>query len=211
MTRTYLLFICLFVLVSNALAQDYKNSNLSLSKRIADLLVRMNIEEKVGQLRSIFAANPKINEAFFLDPKRMDSLFGNGIAMINPDFHNTLEESINNRNKIQEYLRTKTRLGIPAIFLDEAHHGLLAMKADVFPTSIGLACSWDTLLIEKVYTYIAAQAYARGTAMVLAPVIDVTRDPRWGRTGETFGEDPFLCGVMGSAVVRGFQGSSNGS
>ncbi len=103
-------------------------------------------------------------------------------------------------------MREKTRLGIPAIFLDEAHHGLLAMQADVFPTSIGLACSWDTLLTEKIYAYVAAQSRSRGTTMVLAPVIDVTRDPRWGRTGETFGEDPYLCGVMGSAVVRGFQG-----
>lgn len=171
----------------------------------------MTVEEKVAQLRSSFAANPKINAAFFENKIKLDSLFGKGISMINPDFENSLEQSIKNRNNTQKYLREKTRLGIPAIFLDEAHHGLLAMQADVFPTSIGLACSWDTLLTEKIYTYVAAQARSRGTTMVLAPVIDVTRDPRWGRTGETFGEDPYLCGVMGSAVVRGFQGSSNGN
>ncbi|NCI51335.1 beta-glucosidase [Sediminibacterium roseum] len=174
-------------------------------QRIEELLKKMTVEEKVAQLRSSFAANPKVNRAFFNDKKKIDSLFGNGISMINPDFDNSLEESINNRNKTQEYLR-KTRLGIPAIFLDEAHHGLLAMKTDVFPTSIGLACSWDTLLTERIYNYVAAQAKSRGTTMVLSPVIDVTRDPRWGRTGETFGEDPYLCGLMGSAVVRGLQG-----
>jgi len=170
----------------------------------------MTVEEKVGQLRSSFAANPKINPAFLSDNKKMDSLFGNGISMINPDFDNSLEQSISNRNAIQDYLLHHTRLGIPAIFLDEAHHGLLAFQADVFPTSISLACSWDTVLVSKIYTYVAAQSRTRGTSMVLAPVIDVTRDPRWGRTSETFGEDPFLCGIMGSAVVRGFQGTNTG-
>ena len=193
---TLLLLACIVVTMLHAQSDE---------QRIKDLLKRMTVEEKVAQLRSSFAANPKINAAFFNNTKKQDSLFGNGISMINPDFDNSLEESINNRNKTQAYLR-KTRLGIPAIFLDEAHHGLLAMKTDVFPTSIGLACSWDTLLTEKVYNYVAAQARSRGTTMVLSPVIDVTRDPRWGRTGETFGEDPYVCGLMGSAVVRGLQG-----
>jgi beta-glucosidase len=207
-----LLFLVIAVFCTLYLsAQDYKNPRLAIAQRVNDLLSRMTLEEKVAQLRSTFAANPKINTAFFQDAKKVDSLFGNGVSMINPDFDNTLEQSIDNRNKTQDYLRTKTRLGIPAIFLDEAHHGLLAMKADVFPTSIGLACSWDTALTEKIYACVAAQASARGTHMVLAPVIDVCRDPRWGRTGETFGEDPYLCGLMGSAVVRGLQGSSDGT
>lgn len=192
-------------------SQAYKDSKLPVEKRISDLLGRMTVEEKVAQLRSSFAANPKIKDSFFLDTKKVDSLFGNGISMINPDFDNSLEQSIKNRNNTQNYLRNKTRLGIPGIFLDEAHHGLLAMQSDIFPTSIGLACSWDTLLTTRIYTYVAAQARSRGTTMVLAPVIDVTRDPRWGRTGETYGEDPYLSGVMGSAVVRGFQGSNDGS
>lgn len=194
-----------------ASAQVYKDPKQPIPVRVKDLLSKMTLEEKVAQLRSSFAANPKINDAFFDHPTKVDSLFGKGISMINPDFDNSLEQSISNRNKTQDYLLHQTRLGIPAIFLDEAHHGLLAFKADVFPTSIGLACSWDTLLTEKIYTYVAAQSRARGTSMVLAPVIDVTRDPRWGRTGETFGEDTYLNGMMGSAVVRGFQGSSNGT
>ena len=196
---------------SQLTAQDYKNPRLPIAQRVNDLLKRMTPEEKVAQLRSTWSAHPKINDALLGDPGKMDSLFGHGIGMINPDFENTLEQSIDNRNAVQAYLKSHTRLGIPVIFLDEAHHGLLAMKADVFPTSIGLACSWDTLLATKIYTYVAGQASARGTNMVLAPVIDVCRDPRWGRTGETFGEDPYLCGLMGSAVVRGFQGSSDGT
>jgi beta-glucosidase len=203
--------LCLLIAWSPLSAQPYTNPALPIPQRIQDLLSRMTTEEKVAQLRSTWSAYPRINDALLADPHRMDSLFGQGIGMINPDFDNTLEQSIRYRNTIQDYLRTKTRLGIPVIFLDEAHHGLLAMQSDVFPTSIGLACSWDTLMTEHIYQFIANQSSLRGTAMVLAPVIDVVRDPRWGRTGETFGEDPYLCGLMGGAVVRGFQGSNDGS
>ncbi|TDX01311.1 glycoside hydrolase family 3 N-terminal domain-containing protein [Dinghuibacter silviterrae] len=192
-------------------AQSYKDPSLPVGQRVKDLLSRMTVEEKVAQLRSTWSAHPRINEALLNNPRVMDSLFGQGIGMINPDFDNTPEQTVRFRNAINTYLRTKTRLGIPAIFLDEAHHGLLALRTDVFPTSIGLGCSWDTLLVQRVYDYVGRQVAGRGANMVLAPVVDVTRDPRWGRVGETFGEDPYLCGLMGSAVVRGFQGSSDGS
>src|ERR1700722_12475868 len=211
MKKYFLAAYALLMVGGPLLAQPYTNTALPIVQRVQDLLSRMTTEEKVAQLRSTWSPYPRINDALLSDPHRMDSLFGQGIGMINPDFDNTLEQSIRYRNTIQEYVRTKTRLGIPVIFLDEAHHGLLAMQSDVFPTSIGLACSWDTLMIEHIYQFVARQASLRGTAMVLAPVIDVVRDPRWGRTGETFGEDPYLCGLMGSAVVRGFQGSSDGS
>lgn len=173
-------------------------------KAIASLLKKMSVEEKVAQLRSSYAANPKINAAFFENKGKLDSLFGNGLSMVNPDFENSLEQSIEYRNKTQRYL-IQTKSSIPVIFLDEAHHGLMAMQTDIFPTSIGLACSWDTTLVHRIYNHVAIQARSRGTRMVLAPVVDVTRDPRWGRTGETFGEDPYLCGMMGSSVVNGFQ------
>jgi beta-glucosidase len=115
------------------------------------------------------------------------------------------------RNKLQNYLITKTRLGIPTIFIDEGHHGLMNIGTNVFPQAIGFACSWDPAFMEIVYSFIAKEASARGTNLFLAPVVDVCRDPRWGRTGETFGEDPYLNGMLGSAVVRGFQGSSDGT
>lgn len=201
----------LLLLSLNTLAQDYHDRSLPAARRAKLLLAKMTLEEKVAQVQSTWSSNPAINEAFVNDPAKMAGLFKNGIGLVHPDFTNTPEQQVAYRNAIQTYLRTKTRLGIPAIFVDEAHHGLLAMKADIFPSSIGLACSWDTLLTEKIYTYVAAQASSRGTHMVLAPVIDAARDPRWGRTGETFGEDPYLCGIMGAAVVRGFQGSSDGT
>jgi beta-glucosidase len=189
----------------------YKNPKLPVAARVADLLARMTVEEKIAQVRSMHAGTPKLNDALFADPAKLDSLYKDGIGMLNPDFGPPMEETIAQRNKLQHYLRTQTRLGIPVIFLDEAHHGLMAPDADIFPHGIGFASSWNPALIEKAYAHIAGQARVRGTSMVLAPVVDVTRDPRWGRTGETFGEDPYLNGMIGSAVVRGFQGSRDGS
>lgn len=188
----------------------YKNASLPTAKRVADLLSRMTLEEKIAQVRSMHFGRPIIDDAMQANAFKMDSMFRYGIGMMNPDFKATAENTIHRRNALQQWLRKNTRLGIPVIFLDEAHHGLLAPGADAFPHSIGFACSWDTALIERVYDYVSRECRSKGTDVVLAPIVDVCRDPRWGRTGETFGEDPYLCGVLGSAVVRGFQGSSNG-
>ncbi len=211
-SKTASLFLALFLSVTVFAQQPaYKNPQLPVAQRVKDLLSKMTLEEKVGQLQSMHMGRQKLSDAVLNNPAKMDSLFKNGVGMENPAFDETMEETIDRRNKLQAYLRTKTRLGIPVIFLDESHHGLVAPQADVFPHSIGMACSWDTALVEKIYGYIAGQGNVRGTSMVLAPVVDVCRDPRWGRTGETFGEDPYLCGMMGSAVVKGFQGSNTGA
>lgn len=210
----YLFSLVLISIVSSfslsAQQMDYKNPALPVEKRVADLLKRMTLEEKVAQVRSMWAQRPKLDDALLGNPQKMDSIFKNGMGMMNPAFDETMEQTMARRNALQNYLKTKTRLGIPIIYIDEAHHGLLAPQVDVFPTSIGFSCSWDTALVTKVYTAIAHQANSRGTHLVLSPVIDVVRDPRWGRTGETWGEDPYLSGIMGSAVVKGYQGSSNG-
>lgn len=212
MKLNYLLsFIALSVLISlSTYSQDYKNPNLPVEKRVADLLKRMTLEEKVAQLQSTHAGRPRLTDEFFNNTKKLDSMYANGVSMINPAFDETMEQTIERRNKLQNYLKNKTRLGIPVIFIDEAHHGLVQKNVDVFPHGIGIACSWDTALLTKIYSYIANQADTRGTSLVLAPVVDVVRDPRWGRTGECWGEDPFLNGTIGSSVVKGFQGSSNG-
>ena len=212
-TRNYLFALACLCLSLQPLAQTpaYKKPKLPLQTRVSDLLSRMTLDEKVAQLQSGHMGRPKLTDAVLNNPAKMDSLFKNGVGMMNPAFDETIEQTNQRRNQLQQYLLTKTRLGIPVIFIDESHHGLVAPQSDVFPHSIGFACSWDTALVEKVYNYIASQASARGTSLVLAPVVDVCRDPRWGRTGETFGEDPYLCGMMGSAVVKGFQGSSTGA
>lgn len=202
--------LLLFIAALLTYAQDYKNPKLPVEKRVSNLLKKMTLEEKVAQLQSVHASRPRLDDKLFGNSKKLDSMYGKGVGMINPAFDETMEQTIERRNKLQNYLRTKTRLGIPVIFIDEAHHGLVQRNVDVFPHGIGLASSWDTALLTKIYCHIANQASSRGTSLVLSPVVDVTRDPRWGRTGETFGEDPFLCGVLGSAVVKGFQGSNNG-
>jgi len=191
-------------------AQNYKNSNLPVEERVADLLKRMTLEEKVAQLQSTHAGRPKLDDALFNNTKKLDSMYGNGAGMINPAFDETMEQTIERRNKLQTWLKTKTRLGIPIIFIDEAHHGLVQRNVDVFPHGIGMACSWDTALMKQIYSYVANQASSRGTSLVLSPVVDVVRDPRWGRTGECWGEDPYLNGTIGTAVVRGLQGGSSG-
>ncbi|MGB8492742.1 MAG: glycoside hydrolase family 3 N-terminal domain-containing protein, partial [Bacteroidales bacterium] len=104
----------------------------------------------------------------------------------------------------------ETRLGIPVLFVDEGQHGMMRREATVFPQAIGLACSWDPDLFEKVYSVIAKEIRTRGAHHVLSPVIDVCRDPRWGRVEETYGEDPWLNSALSCAAVQGLQGSSNG-
>ncbi len=205
------LLVVLFDSLIKISAQDYKNSKLPINQRVKDLLSRMTLEEKVAQLQTNHANVSTLTEAILTNSTKMDSIYGNGLGMINPAFDATKEQVINRHNALQQYLKTKTRLGIPVIFIDEAHHGLLARETTVFPHSIGLSCSWDTVLLRNVYNYIARQSAIWGTNLVLTPVVDVCRDPRWGRTGETLGEDPFLTGSLGSAMVQGFQGSQDGS
>ena len=206
-----LFLIGIVCLCASVQGQQYKNPKLPSALRVKDLLMRMTLEEKVAQLQSTHASRPKLTHDVLNNAAKMDSLYGNGIGMINPDFDATMEQTIDRRNALQHFLKTKTRLGIPVLFIDEAHHGLLAPGSDVFPTSIALASSWDTAMIRSVYDHIANESSVKGTNYVLAPVVDVCRDPRWGRTSETYGEDPFLCGIIGSAVVQGYQGSADGT
>ena len=183
----------------------YRDSALPIEGRVADLLERMTLEEKVAQLRSTRMGAPQLTAEVLGNHEKMGALLQHGLGMLNPEFDVPMEETIAKRNAVQNFLLTQTRLGIPILFLDEAHHGLLAPEVDVFPHGLGLASTWDRELIERVFAFVAEQVRSRGGHMVLSPVVDVARDPRWGRTGETFGEDPYLCGVLGSAAVRGFQ------
>jgi beta-glucosidase len=109
-------------------------------------------------------------------------------------------------NAIQKWVKTNTRLGIPVIFHEEALHGLQGQEATSFPQAIALASTWNPDLVERAFAVVAQEVRARGAQQVLAPVVDVARDPRWGRFEETYGEDPYLVARMGLAAVRGFQG-----
>lgn len=189
---------------------DYKNPRLSVDERSADLLGRMNLNEKIAQLMGTCrVGGDDFDTTFLKDTASMRKIFGYGICTVQPSFAD-LKHTSEMRNLLQHYLVEKTRLGIPTIFVDEGQHGLMRPQATCFPQAIGLACSWDPQLFVNVYSVVAKEMRSRGTHFALSPVVDVCRDPRWGRVEETYGEDPFLNGVLGTAAVRGLQGSSNG-
>ena len=190
---------------------DYKNPKLSIDKRVSDLLNRMTIEEKVAQLMGLWNDGIEdFSEEVLNDPSKMKEIFGNGCNSIHPSALG-IKETVELRNRIQKYLTEETRLGVPTLFVDEGQHGLMRPNSTVFPQAIGLACSWDPILFEKIYNVVAYEMRSRGTHHALSPVIDVCRDPRWGRVEETYGEDPYLNGVLGCAAVKGLQGTDNGT
>jgi beta-glucosidase len=195
---------------SRACRADYKDATLPVDSRVDDLLSRMTLSEKVQQLRCVWGIEANIVTAGQVDPQKAARYLADGIGGMGPIRQETSRE-VALRNGIQKYLLTQTRLGIPVLFHDEGCHGELAPGATSFPIPIGIACSWDAGLIERVYSVVAGEMRARGSGQALTPIVDIDRDPRWGRTDETMGEDPFLNGTLGAAMVRGLQGSSDGT
>jgi beta-glucosidase len=205
----------------------YKDASQSVEARVDDLLARMTLEEKVAQLVAIWLKKDAIQTpAGDFDPAKASVSFPNGLGMISRPSDrkgvaagttNAGADASANRspvdtatyiNAAQKWSMEKTRLGIPMIMHEEALHGLVAPGATSFPQSIGLASTWNPGLLEKVFSVAAAESRARGANLVLAPVVDVARDPRWGRIEETYGEDPYLVSEMGLAAIRGFQGTT---
>jgi len=207
----------------------YKDAGQSVDARVEDLLARMTLEEKVAQLVAIWEHKDRIQTAAGdFDPAKASQAFPNGLGMVSrPSDRRGVTPAANgaagaaagvgNRNPVdtatyinaaQKWALEKTRLGIPMIMHEEALHGLVAPGATSFPQSIALASTWDPGLLEKVFGVAASEARARGANLVLAPVVDVARDPRWGRIEETYGEDPYLVSEMGLAAIRGFQGTT---
>ncbi|HEX2921585.1 MAG TPA: glycoside hydrolase family 3 N-terminal domain-containing protein [Bacteroidales bacterium] len=189
----------------------YKNPKLSVQARVKDLLSRMTIDEKAWQLMGLWNGGIEdFNDDFFKDKEKVKATFSNGANSVHPAFWH-IKETVEQRNKLQKYFVEETRLGIPLLFVDEGQHGMMRYDATGFPQAIGLACSWDPDLFEKVYSTVAKEMRSRGTHHALTPVIDVCREPRWGRVEETYGEDPYLNGTLSCAAVKGLQGSSDGS
>jgi len=190
----------------------YKDRKFSVDERVADLLTRMTIEEKVAQMLCIWGQKKTIlqDEEGKIDLSRLHEQLGNGIGQIGrlSDTANGLDavKMAELANALQKFCLEETRLGIPVIFHEECLHGLAAKEATSYPQPIGMASTFNPKLIEKVYTAIAEDARSRGAHQALTPVVDVARDPRWGRVEETFGEDPYLVAQMGIAAVKGLQG-----
>ena len=203
-------------LQSESLSQEvlpaYKNPSLSVEDRLLDLLGRMEVEEKVAQVLCIWRLPHTVlfDAAGKLDYASVCRNLHHGIGQIarisDRAGGQSPEGMAETANAIQKYLATETRLGIPAIFHEECLHGLVARDATSYPQPIGLAATFNTELVENLFTAVAEDARGRGAHQALGPVVDVARDPRWGRVEETFGEDPYLVSRMGIAAVRGLQG-----
>jgi beta-glucosidase len=188
---------------------DYTNASLSAAARADDLLSRMTLREKAAQLSGIWVY--EILEKFKFSAGKAQAKMGVGIGQITrlggaSNFRP--EEAAAAANEIQRFLVQSTRLGIPALIHEESCSGYLTRGADVFPQALGIAASFTPGLAEEMGRIIREQMMALGARQALAPLLDITRDPRWGRTEETFGEDRCLVSRMGVAYIRGLQGDS---
>jgi beta-glucosidase len=182
----------------------YRISNLPIQERISDLLERMTLEEKAAQLIGPFGLDEGDGQ-FSLEFARKN--FSAGISYVNSHHaRRKTRQTVEFLNSLQKFLLEETRLGIPALVLGEGLHGYMAHEATSFPQALGLASAWDPDLHERVFSTVAREMRARGAHYVLSPVLDLARDPRWGRTEETYGEDPYLVSRLGVAAVRGLQG-----
>jgi len=187
----------------------YRDATRSPMERTADLLPRMTRREKVAQLGAVWAASILDHDRFDAEKARAHLAHGTGqVTRIGASTVLRPAQTAAVWNAVQRHLREETRLGIPAILHEESCAGFLARDATQFPQAIGLASSWDPELVERIGDVIREQMLAVGARQTLAPVLDVARDPRWGRVEETFGEDPYLVARMGVAYVRGVQGPS---
>ncbi|HEY6803019.1 MAG TPA: glycoside hydrolase family 3 N-terminal domain-containing protein [Pyrinomonadaceae bacterium] len=193
---------------------DYKNPKLSVDARVADLIKRMTIEEKVAQLTCLWQQRPEMNapgdlstDRGDLSPEKAQQVMKYGIGQIARQRERKgPREGAAFANSVQKWLVQNTRLGIPAMFHDEILHGHMAQGSTSFPQPISLANSWDLDLISKVFTVAALETRLRGSHQVLGPNLDLAREPRWGRTEETYGEDPYLTSRIAVAVIKAIQG-----
>jgi len=196
----------------------YQNPAAPIQERVDYLLKRMTLEEKVAQLES-FTNKPVIPgmhletavEGDHLNDAVLKKYFANGMGTyafmdefsgMSGDVHSGAEH----RNLLQTWVIKNTRLGIPIMFHGEALHGAMVKGATSFPEAVGLGSTWDPALLERMFTAVALEERALGNILVLAPVFDLSRDPRYGRVEEMYSEDPYLVSELGTAAVRGLQG-----
>lgn len=194
----------------------YKNRDLDIQTRLKDLLSRMTLEEKVAQMICVWneKAETLVDDDGNFDLQKAKKAFkeGHGLGQVgrpnDAGGGKNAREMAELTNSIQKFFIENSRLGIPVIFHEECLHGLAAIEGTSFPQPIALAGTFNPALVEELYAMTAEEARTRGAHQALTPVVDVARDPRWGRVEETFGEDPYLVAQMGIASVRGFQGDS---
>jgi beta-glucosidase len=202
----------------------YRDARLPVEERVRDLLGRMTLEEKAAQMMCVWQqkADTLVDASGVFDVVKARAAFGHGHGLgqvgrpsdaggtgHEPEKGRNARQQAELSNAIQRFFLEESRLGIPVVFHDECLHGHAAVGGTSFPQPIALAATFDPGLVERLYAMTALEARSRGVHQALTPVVDVARDPRWGRVEETFGEDPHLVGRMGVAAVRGFQGDAS--
>jgi beta-glucosidase len=195
----------------------YKNAKLPSARRVKDLLSRMTLEEKAAQMMCIWLqkAEKLVDEKGNFDFKKAKKSFkdGRGLGQVGRPSDAGGGKNAHDMavltNEIQKFFLENSRLGIPVIFHEECLHGQAAPDGTSFPQPIALGATFNPELAEKLFSMTALEARLRGANQALTPVVDVAREPRWGRVEETYGEDPFLVSRMGIAAVKGFQGKKN--
>ena len=187
----------------------YKNAALPVEKRVDDLLDRMTLSEKVGQLVGTWAGNlESLKDREDVESEIREYGVGAVASFGWAGARDTrLDDVVETVNKLQEVATEETRLGIPMLFNVDAVHGhAYVSEGTAFPNGLGMGATWDESLAETGAAITATEIRASGAHQNYSPTCDVARDPRWGRTFETFGESPFLCGKLAAAKVRGYQG-----
>lgn len=202
----------------------YWDSSASVEARVKDLLRRMTVEEKAAQMMCVWQQKAKtlVDEKGNFDLTKAKKAFkhGHGLGQVGrpsdagtefsaPEHGRNPRQMAELTNAIQRFFIENSRLAIPVIFHDECLHGHTAKDGTSFPQPIALGATFNPALVERLYAMTAEEAGLRGVHQALTPVVDVARDPRWGRVEETFGEDPFLVAQLGMAAVRGFQGDAS--
>ncbi len=192
----------------------YRDRSRTPDERADDLLGRMTLEEKVAQMIGVWQqkATTLVDAEGRFDAEKAAAAYGHGHGLgqvgrpSDAGGGRTARQMAELTNAIQRFFVERSRLGIPVVFHEECLHGQAAPEGTSFPQPIGLGATFDPDLVERLYAMTAREARARGAHQALTPVVDVARDPRWGRVEETFGEDPHLVARLGVAAVRGFQG-----
>ena len=197
----------------------YKDASQPTKDRIEDLIGRMTTAEKVAQVTGVWSDKFKFdNEDYTVNMDSIKLILPNGIGHVTRASELTGSgvfpgrlgnDQITYVNAIQKYMVENTRLGIPALIHEESLHGLAAKNATSWGQPISVAATFNPELTRELYAMAARQAASRGAHVVLTPVVDVARDPRWGRVEETLGEDPYLAAQIGLQAVLGFQGDDD--
>lgn len=198
---SFVLFLCSFSDASGQ-AYPYKNASLPINERVEDLLRRMTFEEKIAQIRHLHSWN--IFDGQVLDEKKLSAFAGNiGWGFVE-GFPLTGENCSKNMRAVQQYMTERTRLGIPVFTVAESLHGSAHEGSTIYPQNIALGSTFNPALAYQKAACTSRDLHAQGMRQVLAPCIDVVRDLRWGRVEESYGEDPFLCGIFARAETVGY-------